>query len=182
MIRRAVFLDRDGVLNASITRNGTPHPPASVEDLEILPGAIDALRAFRKAGLLSIVVTNQPDVGAGRQSIDRVSVIHEELNKVLPLDGIEVCFHTDVDACDCRKPKPGMLLRAAARHGLDLSQCYLVGDRWRDIEAGQQVGCTCFFIDYNYAEKRPEPPFTQVTSLSDASRFILRKATSGFDT
>lgn len=172
-MRRAVFLDRDGVLNRSIVRDGKPYPPDSVAEMEILPQVGDALASLRSAGFLNIVVTNQPDVGAGKQKREIVEAMHRRLRSELALDDIKVCYHSDGDSCECRKPKPGMLLQAAREFGIDLGQSFMVGDRWRDAAAGQAAGCAVFFVDYGYREKRPEPPYLAVKSLAEASARIL---------
>ena len=137
---RAVFLDRDGVLNRPVVRDGKPYPPASVEELEISPDAPAALAALKQAGFRLYVVTNQPDVARGSATRAAVERIHAALAEALPLDGFYVCYHDDSDRCECRKPKPGLLLAAAAEHGISLRASYLIGDRWRDIEAGQRAG------------------------------------------
>jgi D-glycero-D-manno-heptose 1,7-bisphosphate phosphatase len=172
-VRRAVFLDRDGVLNAPVIRDGKPYPPATLASLKILPGVDKALSSLRAAGYLNIVVTNQPDIATGKQRIEVVESMHDRLLRELPLDGVKVCYHTDVQKCDCRKPKPGMLLQAAKDHDIDLQRSFLVGDRWRDVAAGQAVGCSCFFVDYGYDEKRPEKPYVPVKSLPEAVALIL---------
>src|SRR4029077_4963853 len=110
---RAVFLDRDGVLNKSIVRDGRPYAPTSLSEFELLPGVIDATHALHNEGFLLIVVTNQPDVGAGRVEQPTVERMNAELRKWLPIDDIKVCYHVDRDECLCRKPKPGMLIEAA---------------------------------------------------------------------
>ncbi len=172
-MRRAVFLDRDGVINKSVVRDGKPYAPDSVDDLEILDGVREALASLRSAGFLNIVVTNQPDVATGRLKLETVEAMHRRLAKELALDDIKVCCHGDADGCECRKPKPGMLLEAARESGIDLEQSFMVGDRWRDVAAGQAAGCTSLFIDYGYREKRPEPPYIAVKSLAEAASRIL---------
>jgi len=172
-VRRAVFLDRDGVINRSIVRDGKPYAPGSISQLEILDGVREALASLRDAGFLNIVVTNQPDVGTGKQRREIVEGMHQRLRTGLALDEIKVCYHSDGDGCECRKPKPGMLLQAAREFGIDLEQSFMVGDRWRDIAAGQAAGCVNFFIDYGYGEKRPEPPYMAVKSLAHAATRIL---------
>ena len=172
-IRRAVFLDRDGVLNRVQTRDGVPYPPASVSEFEILPDALPELKRLRGSGFLLFVVTNQPDVRRGTQSLPVIEEMHRILRAELPIDDFFVCYHDDAEACDCRKPSPGGLLEAAERHQLDLSNSFMVGDRWRDVEAGQRAGCTPFFIDYGYAERQPVPPFERVSSLAEAAERIM---------
>ena len=172
-LRRAVFLDRDGVINKSLIRDGRPYAPTALTDFEILPGVADALLKLRRAGYLNIVVTNQPDIKTGKQSTEVLQLMHELLFKELTLDGILCCPHTDEDKCTCRKPHPGMLLDAAERLQIDLSASWMIGDRWRDIAAGQAAGCRCFFVDNGYIERQPEQPFNWVASLPEAVAFII---------
>jgi D-glycero-D-manno-heptose 1,7-bisphosphate phosphatase len=172
--RRAVFLDRDGVLNEAIVRDGKPYAPRSLDGFKLLPGVKEALQALREAGFLTIVVTNQPDVAAGTAKRQDIDAIHRELLQKLPLDAIKVCFHSDAEHCACRKPKPGLLVEAASEHGIDIPASYLVGDRWRDVEAAHAAGCTALFVDYRYSEKRPQPPYLEVKSLPEAATLILR--------
>lgn len=172
-MRKAVFLDRDGVLNASVIRQGKPYPPDTLDELAILPGVGKALLDLRAAGFMNIVVTNQPDVATGKQRIEVVEAMHKQLREELSLDDVKVCYHTDDQKCDCRKPNPGMLLEAAKDHGIDLGQSFLVGDRWRDVAAGQAAGCGCFFVDYEYQEQRPKKPYVAVKSLPEAASLIL---------
>jgi len=129
----AVFLDRDGVINANLERNGKPVAPTSLSEFRILPGVIEGVRLLKEAGFLLVVVTNQPDVANGLTPRPTVEAMHAEIRRQLPIDDIVVCFHADADKCSCRKPKPGMIFDAAARHGIDLASSYLVGDRWRDV-------------------------------------------------
>ena len=172
-MRKAVFWDRDGVLTRSIVRFGKPYAPVSLEEFEILPGVAESLRRVRDAGYLSVVVTNQPDIATGKQSASVLDQMHERLLAELAIDDIRVCTHVDADDCPCRKPKAGMLLDAANELGIRLPDSYMIGDRWRDVAAGQAAGCRCLFIDYGYAEKRPEPPFTTVKSTLDAVDLLL---------
>jgi transaldolase len=177
--RKAVFLDRDGVLNEAVLRNGRPHPPDDAAALRIPPDVPGLIQRLRDAGFLTIGVTNQPDVARGRQSIEVVEAINAALRAVVPLDDLLVCYHDDADACDCRKPGPGLLIRAAARHGIDLARSFMIGDRWRDVEAGRRAGCRTVFIDYHYQEKRPMPPAdTDVRSLAEGVTQILRQPES----
>ena len=175
---RAVFLDRDGVLNAAIVRNGKPFPPASVEELQIFPEAPEALAALKQRGFLLIVITNQPDVARGTQTKSSVEAIHAALTAALPLDAVFTCYHDDADRCDCRKPKPGMLLRAFQDFKIDASLSYMVGDRWRDIDAGASAGCKTVWIDYNYAERAPASRVdARVASVAEAAAWIINDRT-----
>jgi D-glycero-D-manno-heptose 1,7-bisphosphate phosphatase len=175
--RRAVFLDRDGVINRAIVRDGKPYPPGSLEELEIVEGCAEALGALKDRGLLLIVVTNQPDVARGKQSREAVERMHKALEAALPIDEILTCFHDDNDKfCDCRKPKPGLLLRAAQKYALELSDSFLIGDRWRDIDAAHAAGCRAVWIDHGYNERGPSrPPEACVDSLAGAVAWIIRE-------
>lgn len=172
---RAVFLDRDGVINRAYVRAGKPFPPATAAELELLPGVPEAMALLKREGFLLIVVTNQPDIGAGKQKREVVEAMHSRLMTELPLDAIKVCYHVDEDGCACRKPRPGMLLEAIAEHGIDPALSALVGDRWRDIGAGQAAGCRSYFVDYGYREERPEKPYVRVKSLLEAATKILNE-------
>lgn len=169
---RAVFLDRDGVINRATVRDGKPFAPATIDELEVLDGVPDALVKLRDAGFRLIVVTNQPDVARGTQTRETVEAMHVRLMSELAVDDVVTCYH-DGDACDCRKPKPGALLDAAQRHGLELERSFMVGDRWRDIEAGQRAGCRCLFVDHGYNEQQPAGSFVRVTSLVAAADWII---------
>jgi D-glycero-D-manno-heptose 1,7-bisphosphate phosphatase len=171
-LRRAVFLDRDGVLNRAHIRNGRPYPPASLAELELLPGSAQACDDLHAAGFALIVVTNQPDIARGTQSTDAVDAIHHALQRQLPLDAVYVCPHDDGDRCSCRKPAPGLLLSAAVAHGVDLGASFMVGDRWRDVEAGRRAGCRTILLESSYTERRAERPDKVVTSLLEASDWI----------
>jgi D-glycero-D-manno-heptose 1,7-bisphosphate phosphatase len=172
--RRAVFLDRDGVLNKAVVRDGKPYPPDSLAELEIFPEARAQLERLRQAGFLLLVVTNQPDVARGTRSLAVVESIHSALRSALPLDDFFVCSHDDGDRCDCRKPLPGLLLRAAEKYGVDLFRSFLIGDRWRDVEAGANAGCATVWIDYGYRERPPAvEPWARVNSLTAAVEQIL---------
>ena len=133
---------------------------------------------MRAAGYVIVIATNQPDVATGKQSREVVDAMHDRLRRELAVDDIRVCFHVDADGCACRKPRPGMLVEAARQWNLDLAASVMVGDRWRDIAAGRAAGCRTAFIDYGYAEPRPEAPDIIVDSLSAASRWILAGARS----
>ena len=171
--RRAVFLDRDGVLVIPEMRDGRSFAPRRLEDFCIYDDAPRALAALKQAGFLLVVVTNQPDIGNGFVSAETVEAMHDRLRAALPIDRIEMCPHSQSDRCACRKPKPGMLLRAAEIHGIDLSASIMVGDRAGDIEAGEAAGCHTVFIDLNYVnEPKPNATWT-ARSISELVDVIL---------
>lgn len=174
-MRRAVFLDRDGVINRTVVCHGKPYPPANLAEMEILPGVGEAMAALHSDGWLLIVVTNQPDVARGTKSLADVESINHYLQQVLPIDEFRTCYHDSGDGCDCRKPLPGALLTAAKIHDIDLTASYMVGDRWRDTEAGARAGCQTIFIDYGYAEKQPQHVSFRAQSLAEAANIILGK-------
>lgn len=170
MTRRAVFLDRDGVLNEPVVREGKPYPPPDLDHFKLFPDTMQALERLRSAGFALIVVTNQPDVARGLQSHETLEAIHRHLRALLPLDGIEVCCD---EHSDRYKPQPGMLLRAAREHAIDLTRSWMVGDRWRDIDCGRAAGCFTIHIDRGYAEPLRMAPHATCADLTAAVDFIL---------
>lgn len=178
-LARAVFLDRDGVLNEAVMRDGKPYPPLSAAEMRIVPDAADALRRLKARGLPLIVVTNQPDVARGTQPAAAVEAIHGRLRRELPVDDVLSCLHDDRDQCPCRKPKPGLILEGAKRHGVDPRRSFMIGDRWRDIDAGNGAGCRTIWIDRGYHERGPShAPDIRVDSLSEAVTWILQQIDS----
>lgn len=176
-LRPAVFLDRDGTLNAPIIRDGKPYPPATVAEFRLLDGVASGCAQLKAAGFALVVATNQPDVGRGTQSQAVVEAMHAHLLRLVPqIDLIQVCYHGGTDhgqPCDCRKPKPAMLLDAARRLGLDQERSWMIGDRWRDIDCGHAAGCRTIFLDWGYFEQlRARPNFT-VKSFPEAVGIIL---------
>ena len=171
--RGAVFLDRDGVLIATTEDGGVPRPAARLEDVAVLPGAAEACAELRRAGLLLICVSNQPDIARGRADRATVAAINDLLLQRLGLDDVLVCPHDDADGCACRKPLPGMLHDAAQRWSIDLDRSVMVGDRWRDVDAGRRAGCRTVFIDHHYLERRPASPDHVAPSLAGAVEWIL---------
>lgn len=171
-MRRAIFLDRDGVINRAIVREGKPYPPHSLAELELAPG-VDDLSRLKDLGFLLVVVTNQPDVARGKQTQAAVEEIHGYIATRVPVDSFRICYHDDAENCSCRKPKPGLLTEAADEYGIDLSGSYMVGDRWRDVDAGAAAGCKTIWIDYGYRERGPTaPPDARVADVCEAVRWI----------
>lgn len=177
--RRAVFLDRDGVLNQPVIREGKPYPPENVAELELCADVAEGCARLKAAGFLLVVVTNQPDVGRGTQARSTVEEIHHALRLAIPsLDRIAVCYHAGTDygaECDCRKPKPGMILQAALDLAINLPASYLIGDRWRDIDCARAAGCRAILIDWHYAESLSETPDFTVENFSEAVDVVLRE-------
>lgn len=175
-MRRAVFLDRDGVINEAVVREGRPYPPASASEVVVVRGAEESLARLKQQSFLLIVVTNQPDVARGTTTKKQVDEINQLLFTQLPLNDFFVCFHDNSDNCACRKPKAGLLLEAAAKHDIDLNASFMIGDRWRDIEAGSTAGCRTVLIDRCYNERSANiKPDMCVHSLSEAADWILKQ-------
>ena len=171
----AVFLDRDGVINRALEKESKPYPPTSLAEFEILPGVSAACAKLKAAGFLLIVTTNQPDVGRGTLKQEVVEEIHAHMAAQLPIDRVEVCFHPGkgLSDCGCRKPKPGMLLRAAREMGINLAQSWMVGDRWRDVDCGHAAGCKTIFLDRGYSEELKQKPDFSAGNLAEAADIIL---------
>jgi D-glycero-D-manno-heptose 1,7-bisphosphate phosphatase len=174
-LNKAVFLDRDGVINRPIIVDGKPYPPRQIADFEILPGVVQACADLKKAGYILVVVTNQPDVGRGILKKEIVEAIHETMVQQLPIDRVDVCYHAGAEfgeVCECRKPQPGMLLAAAEKLAIDLTQSFMIGDRWRDVECGWNAGCRTIFIDRGYDENLRHQPDYRVSDLWEAAKLI----------
>jgi D-glycero-D-manno-heptose 1,7-bisphosphate phosphatase len=180
--RRAIFLDRDGVINKPVVREGRPYPPANVKDFKLYEDVLAGCARLGAAGYLLVVVTNQPDVARGTQTRAVVDAMHGIMLDALPkIARVEICWHAGSDwgdSCDCHKPEPGMVLRAAKALAIDLTQSFLIGDRWRDIDCGCAAGCRTVFIDRNYSETLRQPPDWTVQSFDQAVDVILQAAAS----
>lgn len=149
-MNRAIFLDRDGVINKVIMKNGNPYSPRKFEEFELLPGIKTVLINFKNNGFQNIIVTNQPDIARNLMEWDELNKIHDYIRKELPIDDIRICPHDDSYNCECRKPKPGMLYKAAGDFDIDLKKSFVIGDRWKDIEAGRCAGCNTILINAVY--------------------------------
>lgn len=171
---RAIFLDRDGVINESIVRDGKPHAPRALSEFVLFPGVETAVRKLKSAGFLIFVATNQPDIGNGLVSSEVVEQMHRQLLDTLPITKIYMCPHKQTDGCECRKPKPGMLLKAKEEFGLDMPSSFMVGDRYSDVCAGIAAGCTPVFIDRNYVETPDFDVSIRAHDLFQASMSILK--------
>ena len=176
--RRAVFLDRDGVINRPVIREGRPYPPPKVKEFDLYEDVVTGCARLDAAGYLLVVVTNQPDVARGAQTRAAVDAMHHKMLDALPqIARVEVCWHAGADwaePCDCHKPRPGMVLRAAQALDIDLARSFLIGDRWRDVDCGHNAGCRTVFIDRKYSEALKQPPDWTVQSFSEAVELILR--------
>jgi D-glycero-D-manno-heptose 1,7-bisphosphate phosphatase len=168
-------------LNEVVLRNGLPHPPADLDDLRILPGVPEACRTLREAGFTLVVVTNQPDIARGTATADMVDGLNDAVRGRTGVDAVYVCPHDDARGCDCRKPAPGLLRMAARDLGIDLQRSYMVGDRWRDIEAGQRAGCRTAYVERHYQERSPTGADIVVADLPEATRWIIQDSRSSVE-
>jgi D-glycero-D-manno-heptose 1,7-bisphosphate phosphatase len=167
----AVFFDRDGVLNHAIVHDGKPFPPKGLTDFVIYDDALECMTRLKDNGFYIIVVTNQPDVKNGIQSLETMSAMHAILKGELPIDDIEVCFDEE---SEFYKPEPGMLLVAAKNYGINLGTSYMVGDRWRDMGAGKNAGCKrSILLDRAYNEPLTYEPDYICKTLTQATNYIL---------
>ena len=174
-MNRAVFLDRDGVLNRGVITDGAPFAPADLPEFQLMPRVLEALTDLKAAGFLLIVVTNQPDIARGRATRAGIDRIHAWMEEQLPLTAIRVCFHDDVDECACRKPKPGLLISAAVDYEIQLGRSFMIGDRWRDIGAGRAAGCRTVLVNRFPEPLRVEPDI-ELADLPAAAAWILSTA------
>jgi D-glycero-D-manno-heptose 1,7-bisphosphate phosphatase len=173
--RPAVFLDRDGVLAEAIVRaDGKAYAPTRVEDFAIVADAAEQVARLRAAGLLCILFTNQPELASGELSRADLDEMHRQLQAVAPLDDIYVCPHDKSEGCRCHKPATGMLDDAASKWGIDLAASYVIGDRWRDVEAGLAAGCYAILIERQYSAASQAD--LRVDTLAEAVDAVLGRA------
>ena len=171
MLKKAVFLDRDGVLNRPNVIDGKPYAPKKVKDFIIYSEVYDVLNNLKNNLYKLIVVTNQKDVGRGITSMKVLNTMHNKLKSFLPIDDIKVCIC--IDECDCYKPNPGMILEAQKEWNIDIEKSYIIGDSWRDIGAGINAGCKTILIDRKYNMPMVYKPDYIVNSLKEAESKIL---------
>jgi D-glycero-D-manno-heptose 1,7-bisphosphate phosphatase len=150
--RAAVFLDRDGVLAEAIVRaDGKVYAPTHVEDFVVVSEAAEQVARLRAAGFLCILFTNQPELANGLLLQADLDEMHRRLRAAVPLDDVYVCPHDKAEGCRCHKPATGLIDDAVARWGIDLAASYVIGDRWRDVEAGRAAGCYSILIERPYS-------------------------------
>jgi D-glycero-D-manno-heptose 1,7-bisphosphate phosphatase len=171
--RPAVFFDRDGVLAREIVRDGEAYAPTSIDDFRLVHEAADAVRRIKAAGALAIVFTNQPEVARGLLAPQTLEAMHRLLREQVAVDDVITCPHDDAARCACRKPQPGMLRAAAERWGVDLTASFVIGDRWRDIEAGRAVGAYTVLLERPYSACTTADAVAQ--SLTDAVAIVLER-------
>tara|TARA_B100001250_G_C19763816_1_gene773743 strand:- start:141 stop:698 length:558 start_codon:yes stop_codon:yes gene_type:complete len=152
-MNRAVFLDRDGVINEVLFREGSnikPIAPWKIEEFKLFKNINRPLKDMRKMNFNLFIVTNQPDVSKGILKHSVLKKMNDIILGELPIDEIMVCEHIDSDYCECRKPKPGMIKTLAQKWNIDVGNSFLIGDNWKDIESGRAAGCSTILIDAFY--------------------------------
>jgi D-glycero-D-manno-heptose 1,7-bisphosphate phosphatase len=191
---RAVFIDRDGTVVELLydKENGYIDSAVKADQLRLIPGVVDALKRLRSAGYKLILVSNQPAVAKGRISLDEFQATRQRFDQLLNREGISFddeyyCLHHPNallaeyrKSCECRKPKPGLILKAAKEHNLNLNLCYMVGDDLLDIRAGKAAGCNTILISHVtdlllkvLDKERLEPDYI-ASSLNEACSIILQ--------
>lgn len=184
--RAAVFLDRDGVINELVLdpRDDRPESPLHAADVRLIEGARDAVAALRGAGFLLVGASNQPAAAKGKATTDELREVHERVVELLgdaALDDWRYCLHRAQDGCACRKPKPGLVLDAAADHGIDLASSWMVGDADTDVEAGRAAGVRTVLVEHPESAHRRTgnaQPDATVRNLEEAAAFILGDGSS----
>lgn len=171
-MKKAVFLDRDGVLNKTIFRDGKPRAPYILEDFALFDDVPEAIELLRKHQFVLIVVTNQPDVARGWVTREAVDAVNSKLRDLIFVDDIKICFHDSSENCSCRKPKPGMLLEAAGERDIDLTSSFMIGDRHSDVEAGLAAGCRTILIGEGDHSSKVIPDY-KMSSLLEAAKLIV---------
>jgi len=151
-MNKAVFLDRDGTVNEEV------HYLSDSKDLKLLPRVAEAIKMFNDAEYKVIIITNQSAIAKGFLTIEKLNEIHEKLLTLLnkkgaKIDAIYYCPHHPNEGCMCRKPKPGLLLKASKEHNIDLNRSYMVGDKLTDIEAGKRAGCKTILVKTGYGKE-----------------------------
>jgi D-glycero-D-manno-heptose 1,7-bisphosphate phosphatase len=172
-MNKAVFLDRDGVINKVVLREGKACSPRTSDEFEFVENIGDDIKRLKSASFIVIVVSNQPDIARGRMDIAELEKMNERIRDNLPVDDILFCPHDDNDECDCRKPQPGMILYAFQKYKIDSCRSYLVGDREKDMEAARNAGCEGILIDTLY--NRDVRSVTRVQSVREAVNIILNE-------
>jgi len=163
-MKKAIFFDRDGILNKSIIIDSKPYSPRNLKEFKINYFLKKYINFFKKKNFLIIVITNQPDVGSGLVSKNLVVSFNKKLKREFLFNSLYVCYDTD-NKSFFKKPNPGMLFLAKKKHNIDMSKSYFVGDRWKDMEASHRAGVRGLFVDFNYKEKKPVKYFEKFSSL-----------------
>ena len=171
-LRKAIFLDRDGIINHSLIENGKPIAPRSISDFSLMEGVEHLIEKLRGLGYLIFVVTNQPDVAKGKLKKSEIKKMHKFMCEKIKIEEVMVCYCEEGIDCPCYKPSPHMIIELAKTWNIDLGNSFMIGDRWRDVGAGFSAGCTTIFVDYAYDEALIFTPNHIVKSLAEACSII----------
>ncbi len=174
-MKKAIFLDRDGVINNTLLKMGKMRAPYTLEEFSFINGVREAVTKLKEKGFVLIVVTNQPDVARGWVSREGVDVVNQYVMSELEVDDLISCFHTEKDGCECRKPKPGMLTNSAKKWDVDLSRSFMVGDRMSDVEAGLAAGCTTILVGDGEEDVGLKSPHFRAKDLNSSVQWILNQ-------
>lgn len=145
-MKRAVFIERDGILNEVQAGPNHPISPMTMEEFRVNEKAKIPIKKLKDAGFVLIVTTNQPGISRGYQSRRDLDYMHDHLRRNFPVDDILVCAHEESDECPCRKPRPGLLIESAFKWQINLDQSYVISDKWQDAEAARTAGCTSLLL------------------------------------
>jgi D-glycero-D-manno-heptose 1,7-bisphosphate phosphatase len=145
-MKPAVFIERDGILNKAQVERQHQVSPLTMDQFHLNTQVAALLNELRAAGLLLIVTTNQPGLSRGYQSRRELDRMHQSLRATFPVDDLLVCPHEDSDRCPCRKPKPGLLIEAAHKWGIDLNRSFVISDKWQDAEVARRAGATSLLV------------------------------------
>lgn len=153
---KAFFFDRDGILNKSILKKNKPYSPRNLRELILNFELVEFIKKLKKKNFKIIVITNQPDIKSGKLSKYTLRIINLIIKKKFYIDDFFICIHGRNENCHCRKPKPGLIIKASKKWNINLKESFFVGDRLKDMRAGEIVGCNTIFIDYDYDETKPK--------------------------
>lgn len=178
--RRVVFLDRDGVVTIPRDVSGKGYAARTLSELRFYDDAAASVLRLKAAGFEVVIVTNQPDVSAGVITQPVLDNIHDVVAAHLEVDGIRTCIHLAIDACQCRKPLPGLLVEESLEKALSFPSSWMVGDRDSDIEAGKSAGCRTIFINRGWVGETGDEADIAATDLADAVDAIVHHMTSTY--
>ncbi len=171
-INKAIFLDRDGIINQPIMREGKATSPRNLEEWQWIEGIHEAIQCFKDADFLVFVATNQPDIVRKIFPLEILEKFHKMIEEELNVDEIRACMHDDIHQCECRKPKPGMLTSLAKKWDLSIKDSVFIGDTFKDMEAGKKAGCFTILVDRDY-NKGTNCDYL-AKDLNDAVEYILK--------
>ncbi len=168
---KAIFWDRDGVINEVTVVNNKTFCPRKFIDFKLTPGISNHFQKTKELEFKNIIVTNQPDIARGSMTMEALNEMHGLLEKELLVDEINYCPH-DNGQCDCRKPQPGLITKSAQKNNIDLSRSYIIGDAKNDMLAGRAAGCKTILLQRDYNDDAVEFADYIVTNINEMFNFI----------